>query len=197
MSKAISPPWSARWDFCGFHEFCDRFFYWGQVLAGILGSIVTLPYGPEGKHGANYMQTMAASVAGMCGLRVLIQAHRRCTTTGSRDLQTGEILFIQISRYPRPTLYQQSFLGHVANMFAAAEHINRRRSSNWRRNCSEATCPPLCSVVAAHHSVAQRCEGRAAAVAAVKSHRARCYRRARSTHRRRARRWLRAISRSA
>src|SRR5205085_5117629 len=41
---------------------------------GILGSTVTLPYGPEGKHGANYMQTMAASVAGLCGMAVLIQA---------------------------------------------------------------------------------------------------------------------------
>ena len=44
------------------------------MLAGILGSTVTLGYGPEGKHGANYMQTMAASVAGMCGMAVLIQA---------------------------------------------------------------------------------------------------------------------------
>ncbi len=44
------------------------------MLAGILGSTVTLPYGPEGKHGANYMQTMAASVAGMCGMAVLVQA---------------------------------------------------------------------------------------------------------------------------
>lgn len=43
-------------------------------MAGILGSTVTLPYGPEGKHGANYMQTMAASVAGLCGMGVLIQA---------------------------------------------------------------------------------------------------------------------------
>jgi uncharacterized oligopeptide transporter (OPT) family protein len=46
----------------------------GQVLAGILGSAVTLPYGPEGKHGANYIQTMAASVAGMCAMAPLIQA---------------------------------------------------------------------------------------------------------------------------
>src|SRR5215468_6377611 len=46
----------------------------GQVLAGILGSVVTLPYGPEGKHGANYIQTMAASVAGMCAMGVLMQA---------------------------------------------------------------------------------------------------------------------------
>ena len=50
------------------------FFVGGQVLAGILGSTVTLPYGPEGKHGANYMQTMAASVASMGGMVVLIQA---------------------------------------------------------------------------------------------------------------------------
>jgi len=45
----------------------------GQVLAGILGSTVTYGYGPEGKHGANYMQTMAASVASMSGMGVLIQ----------------------------------------------------------------------------------------------------------------------------
>ena len=44
------------------------------MLAGILGSTITLGYGPAGKHGANYMQTMAASVAGMCGMAVLIQA---------------------------------------------------------------------------------------------------------------------------
>lgn len=50
------------------------FFVGGQVLAGILGSTVTYFYGPEGKHGANYMQTMAASVAGMGAMGVLIQA---------------------------------------------------------------------------------------------------------------------------
>jgi uncharacterized oligopeptide transporter (OPT) family protein len=57
-----------------FMNFSIGFFVGGQVLAGILGSSVTLPYGPEGKHGANYMQTMAASVAGMCGMGVLLQA---------------------------------------------------------------------------------------------------------------------------
>jgi uncharacterized oligopeptide transporter (OPT) family protein len=57
-----------------FMNFSIGFFVGGQVLAGILGSTVTLPYGPEGKHGANYMQTMAASVAGMCGMGVLMQA---------------------------------------------------------------------------------------------------------------------------
>ena len=55
-------------------NFSIGFFVGGQVLAGILGSTVTLGYGPEGKHGANYMQTAAASVAGMSGLGVLIQA---------------------------------------------------------------------------------------------------------------------------
>jgi uncharacterized oligopeptide transporter (OPT) family protein len=45
-----------------------------QVLAGILGSVVTYGYGAEGKHGANYIQTMAASVADLAGMCVLIQA---------------------------------------------------------------------------------------------------------------------------
>src|SRR5437667_3452114 len=57
-----------------FMNFSIGFFISGQVLAGILGSTVTLPYGPEGKHGGNYMQTMAASVAGLCGMGVLAQA---------------------------------------------------------------------------------------------------------------------------
>src|SRR5436190_18637483 len=57
-----------------FMNFSIGFYISGQVLAGILGSIVTFPYGPEGKHGGNYMQTMAASVAGMCGMAVLMQA---------------------------------------------------------------------------------------------------------------------------
>ena len=55
-------------------NFSLGFFVGGQVLAGILGSTVTLGYGPEGKHGANYMQTAAASVAGMSAMGVLIQA---------------------------------------------------------------------------------------------------------------------------
>jgi uncharacterized oligopeptide transporter (OPT) family protein len=46
----------------------------GQVLAGILGSTVTYGYGADGKHGANYIQTMAASVASMAGMSVLVQA---------------------------------------------------------------------------------------------------------------------------
>src|ERR1043165_3137953 len=55
-------------------NFSLGFFVGGQVLAGILGSAVTYGYGSEGKHGANYMQTMAASVASMSGMAVLIQA---------------------------------------------------------------------------------------------------------------------------
>jgi uncharacterized oligopeptide transporter (OPT) family protein len=46
----------------------------GQLLAGILGSTVTYGYGADGKHGANYIQTLAASVSSMAGMGVLIQA---------------------------------------------------------------------------------------------------------------------------
>jgi uncharacterized oligopeptide transporter (OPT) family protein len=55
-------------------NFSIGFFVGGQVLAGLLGSTVTYGYGIEGKHGANYIQTAAASVAGMSGLGVLVQA---------------------------------------------------------------------------------------------------------------------------
>lgn len=55
-------------------NFSLGFFVGGQVLAGILGSTVTFGYGAEGKHGANYIQTAAASVAGMSAMGVLIQA---------------------------------------------------------------------------------------------------------------------------
>jgi hypothetical protein len=55
-------------------NFSLGFFIGGQVLAGILGSVVTYGYGAEGKHGANYMQTMAASVATTAAMAVLIQA---------------------------------------------------------------------------------------------------------------------------
>ncbi len=58
----------------GYMNFSLGFFVGGQVLAGILGSVVTYAYGAEGKHGANYMQTMAASVASLSGMAVLIQA---------------------------------------------------------------------------------------------------------------------------
>ena len=50
------------------------FFVGGQVLAGILGSTVTLGYGAAGRHGANYIQTTAASVAGLGAMVVVIQA---------------------------------------------------------------------------------------------------------------------------
>ena len=43
-------------------NFSLGFFIGGQVLAGILGSAVTFGYGADGKHGANYIQTMSASV---------------------------------------------------------------------------------------------------------------------------------------
>jgi uncharacterized oligopeptide transporter (OPT) family protein len=55
-------------------NFSLGFFVGGQVLAGILGSAVTAGYGAAGRHGANYIQTAAASVAGMSGMAVVIQA---------------------------------------------------------------------------------------------------------------------------
>jgi len=55
-------------------NFSIGFFVSGQVLAGILGSVVTYGYGPEGKHGANYLQSMAAAVAGLASMAVLVQA---------------------------------------------------------------------------------------------------------------------------
>ena len=55
-------------------NFSIGFFVGGQVLAGLLGSTVTYGYGADGKHGANFIQTAAASVAGMSAMGVLIQA---------------------------------------------------------------------------------------------------------------------------
>src|SRR5205814_9672844 len=55
-------------------NFSLGFFVGGQVLAGILGSTVTFGYGAQGRHGANYIQTTAASVAGMSSMAVVIQA---------------------------------------------------------------------------------------------------------------------------
>jgi len=55
-------------------NFSIGFFIGGQVLAGILGSTVTYGYGEDGKHGANYIQTAAASVASLSAMGVLIQA---------------------------------------------------------------------------------------------------------------------------
>jgi uncharacterized oligopeptide transporter (OPT) family protein len=55
-------------------NFSLGFFVGGQVFAGLLGSAVTAGYGAAGRHGANYIQTAAASVASMSGLGVLLQA---------------------------------------------------------------------------------------------------------------------------
>jgi len=55
-------------------NFSLGFYVGGQVLAGILGSVITLGYGPAGRHGANYMQTTAASVAAMMAMSTLMQA---------------------------------------------------------------------------------------------------------------------------
>jgi len=54
-------------------NFSLGFFVGGQVLAGILGSTITYGYGPEGRHGANYIQTTAASVAGLSAMVIVVQ----------------------------------------------------------------------------------------------------------------------------
>lgn len=75
-------------------NFSLGFFVGGQVLAGILGSVVTYFYGPEGKHGANYMQTAAASVASMSAMGVLIQA---MTWLGMPEPQTWKLIVYFLS----------------------------------------------------------------------------------------------------
>jgi hypothetical protein len=55
-------------------NFSLGFFVGGQVVAGLLGSAVTAGYGASGRHGANYIQTAAASVASMSAMAVLVQA---------------------------------------------------------------------------------------------------------------------------
>ncbi|NLH49333.1 MAG: peptide transporter [Myxococcales bacterium] len=55
-------------------NFSLGFFVGGQVLVGILGSVITFHYGAQGRHGANYMQTMAGVLSSMCGMAVLVQA---------------------------------------------------------------------------------------------------------------------------
>lgn len=57
-----------------FMNFSLGFFVGGQVLSGILGSTVTYGYGAQGRHGANYIQTAAASVSAMSAMAVVIQA---------------------------------------------------------------------------------------------------------------------------
>src|SRR5438270_4897566 len=55
-------------------NFSLGFFVGGQVLAGILGSTVTFGYGAQGRHGANYIQTTAPSVARMRAMAAANQA---------------------------------------------------------------------------------------------------------------------------
>ena len=71
-------------------NFSLGFFVGGQVLAGILGSTVTYGYGAQGRHGANYIQTTAASVAGMSAMAVVIQASRQFAYQVSRLMAKGE-----------------------------------------------------------------------------------------------------------
>lgn len=50
------------------------FFLGGSILAGVLGSWVVLLYGKDGRHGANYIQTLASAVGSMGGMVTVMQA---------------------------------------------------------------------------------------------------------------------------
>ncbi len=50
------------------------FFLGGSILAGILGSVVSIWYGPEGRHGANYIQTLASAMGSLGGMVTLLQS---------------------------------------------------------------------------------------------------------------------------
>src|SRR4029078_6264078 len=70
-------------------NFSLGFFVGGQVLAGILGSTVNFGYRRAGRHGANYIQTTAASVAGMSAMAVVIQAMTWMGQPGSRGWEVS------------------------------------------------------------------------------------------------------------
>lgn len=61
--------WSAA-----FMNFRIGFWTGSSLIAGLLGSVVILLYGSEGKHGANYIQTMACTMGSMGAMSVLLQA---------------------------------------------------------------------------------------------------------------------------
>ena len=82
-------------------NFSLGFFVGGQVLAGLLGSAVTAGYGAAGRHGANYIQTAAASVA-----------RRRCkassvTTRRSASFQASRS-FAVTARHPPPSEFSHN-----------------------------------------------------------------------------------------
>ncbi len=49
------------------------FYLGGSVLAGVLGSVVTILHGAQGRHGANYIQTLASAVGSLGGMSTIIQ----------------------------------------------------------------------------------------------------------------------------
>ena len=50
------------------------FFLGGSILTGVLGSVVSIWYGREGRHGANYIQTLASAMGSLGGMCAIFQA---------------------------------------------------------------------------------------------------------------------------
>ena len=50
------------------------FFLGGSILTGVLGSVVSLWYGSDGRHGANYIQTLASAMGSLGGMSTILQA---------------------------------------------------------------------------------------------------------------------------
>lgn len=50
------------------------FFLGGSILSGVLGSAVAIWFGRDGRHGANYIQTLASAMGSMGGMVTIFQA---------------------------------------------------------------------------------------------------------------------------
>src|ERR1700754_3713437 len=96
-------------------NFSLGFFVGGQVLAGILGSVVTYGYGSEGKHGANYIQTMAASVAGMSGMAVPVPTLGWARLAAAADVEVDPVFHLHrnVGRRRRDVLHADSRRPHA------------------------------------------------------------------------------------
>ena len=117
-------------------NFSLGFFVGGQVLAGILGSVVTYGYGSEGKHGANYIQTMAASVAGMSGMAVLSAGDGLAWSAATADVAVDFVFHLHrnVGRRRGNVLHADSRRSHavaVSIWFCSCEHLTRANGQNF------------------------------------------------------------------
>ena len=99
-------------------NFSLGFFVGGQVLAGLLGSTVTCGYGAEGKHGANYIQTAAASVASMSAHGRADPGHGLDGTAAAAGLAAGALHAVHrhVRRRRRHALHADAGRPHAADL---------------------------------------------------------------------------------